>query len=168
MNHKLLVFLCVVTVGFGLVTWQGDDVSKSAKMSHNDNADDSPSSIRKLSSADSELLKDLPLNEGGLSLVRAVKAGPDSLEDYAEWGSTPDRPVQSIGPDIDPEDLSVLDERSFESVGLELDIEDLAVLELADYQDVGADIDAESQGAYDATVKPQSVGGDADPVFVEE
>ena len=105
--------------------------------------------------------ENLPLKEGGLAVMRAVSAVQD-FDEYVEWGSLPERPTQSIGPDLDADDLSVLDRITPEEVGSGIDIEDYAVLDANVSVEVGSSIDADDMISFEASVVPQDLGEDLD------
>jgi hypothetical protein len=93
--------------------------------------------------------------------MRAAKAVPE-FDQYVEWGETPDRPAQSIGPDIDADDLSIFESRPTEIIGPNVDVEDLSLLSANVYEDIGVEIDVEDVKAYDASVFVESWGEDLD------
>lgn len=92
---------------------------------------------------------------------KVLKVAPDH-EGYIEWGSTPDRPAQSIGEDIDAEDLSVVASRPLQVIGEPLDVEDIAILDTKAYIDLGPDIDVDDLDEYEATIASESVGEELD------
>lgn len=156
----------LVLAGFFVLVWyvvvndKPAEIAESTKSEATDVANDS--GLRRLESVDSGAPNGSSLKDVGLAAVRTVKAG-DDFDAYIEWGSTSERPAQSIGDDVDAVDLSVFALRATEIVGEPLDIEDIAVLDENPYGDVGSDIDVEDVVGYDATVVAESVGEELDP-----
>ena len=130
-------------VGYVVVYDAPAEIAESTKSEATDVANDS--GLRRLESDDSGAPNGSSLKDVGLAAVRTVKAGGDS-DAYIEWGSTSERPAQSIGDDVDAEDLSVFALRAAEIVGEPLDIEDIAVLDENPYADIGSDIDVRVNG----------------------
>lgn len=97
----------------------------------------------------------------GVGDVKVVKVAPD-FDGYIEWGSTPDRPAQSIGEDIDAEDLSIVASRPLQVIGEPLDVEDIAILDTKPFIELGPDIDVDDLDDYEATIVSESVGEELD------
>ena len=150
----------IVLVGYVVVYDEPVEIAESTKPEAIDVASDP--GLRRLQGVDSGAPNGASLKDVGLAGVRTVKAG-DDFDAYIEWGSTSQRPAQSIGDDVDAEDLSVFALRATEIVGEPLDIEDIAVLDENPYADIGNDIDVEDVVGYDATVVAESVGEELDP-----
>ena len=162
MTRSLALVLAgfVVLVGYVVVYDEPVEIVESTKPEATDVASDPE--LRRLKGGDSGAPNGASLKDVGLAGVRTVKAG-DDFDAYIEWGSTSERPAQSIGDDIDAEDLSVFASRATEIVGEPIDIEDIVVLDENPYADFGSDVDVEDVVGYDATVVAESVGEELDP-----
>ena len=72
-------------------------------------------------------------------------------------------PVQSLGEDIDVEDLSIFDNAPQVDFGDDIDVEDFDLSEYEIVQDVGEDIDLEDYFEMGNDQPEESIGEDVDP-----
>ena len=152
-----------LVVGAGFLVWltfADRDIGPSVQASRLSEQDQDLEGSRQVLS-ETLSAENLPLKEGGLAVMRAVSAVQD-FDEYVEWGSVPERPAQSIGPDLDADDLSVLNRITPVEVGSDIDIDDYAVLDTNVSVEVGASVDADDMISFEVSVVPQDLGEDLD------
>lgn len=160
MNRGALLGLVVLSSG--LFAWNLNPTGDQPGIAVDDRGNNSSDAgAPRVNGRDFSSVSDVSPREGGLAVMRAAKAVPE-FDQYVDWGETPDRPAQSIGPDIDPDDLSIFESRATESIGPDVDVEDLSALSTSAYEDIGVEIDVEDVKAYAASVFAESWGEDLD------
>lgn len=83
--------------------------------------------------------------------------------DFDDVSVFDDAPAQSLGDDIDVEDLSVFDDAPQIDVGENIDVEDVDISAFEIVQDLGEDVDLEDFFGIDSAQPEQSLGEDVDP-----
>ena len=159
MNRGALLGLGVL--GSGLLVWYFNPTGGQPGVGVDDQVSSSETGTPRVAGRAFGSVASVNPREGGLAVMRAAKAVPE-FDQYVEWGETPDRPAQSLGPDIDADDLSIFESRPTEIIGPNVDVEDLSLLSANVYEDIGVEIDVEDVKAYDASVFVESWGEDLD------
>lgn len=155
------VLLGLVVMGSGFLLWYLNPTGDQLRVNRELQSDSSQTGTRPLGARDFGQTAGVTPREGGLAVMRAAKA-PGYPDEYVEWGQTPERPAQSIGPDIDVDDLSIFESRATESIGPDVDVDDLSLLNTKAYEDIGDEVDVEDVKAYNASVFVESLGEDLD------
>lgn len=91
---------------------------------------------------------------------------PQSLGDDIDFDDITvfdDAAAQSIGEDIDVEDLTIFSDATVVDVGEDLDVEDFDLIEVRSPQNIGEDLNIEDFYGIAADVPEESVGDDVDP-----